>query len=123
MEVIDGRMRKLRWNKVKVSESLQKMMDIAVTQLSQMRNKQFQRVTHLFGKMYVAAIDDMVIFRVGTQTRPSVVTAIAIDRNADGKMFVLDNPGDIDACCDYLGIDEQSERQEFLAFVTPRPNQ
>lgn len=123
MEVTGASMKELKWKKINVSESLLTLMDDTVMQLSQMRNEQFQRVTHLFGKMYVATIDDLVIFRAGTRTRPSIVTAIAFDQNADGMMFVLDNPDDIHACCDYLGIEEQRERRAFFDFVTPSSKQ
>lgn len=98
-------------------------MDDAVTQLSQMRNEQFQRVTHMYGEMYVATIDGVVIFTAGTRTRPSKITAIALDQNAVDKIFVLDNLDDVHACCDYLGIEERSERKAFFDFVTPRSKQ
>lgn len=123
MEVINTSMRKLNWIKIKVSESLLKQLDNALIRLNDMRNERYQLVTHLFGKMYVANIGDVVIFRAGTNTRPSRITAIAVDQYDDGKIFVLDNADDIYSCCDYLEIMEQHERQNFFDFVTPRSRQ
>lgn len=120
MEVIDASMKTLHWKKTRVPESLLIQMDKAVSQLSQARDERYRRITHLFGKMYIATIDDMVIFTAGTQTRPARITAIALDQKAGGKMFVLDNIDDIRACCDRLGIEDQSERREFSDFVTPK---
>lgn len=116
-------MRNLKWKKIRVPEGLLTQIDNAIAQLNQTRREQYRRVTHLFGKMYVATTEDIVIFSVATKTRPARITAIGLDQNANGKMFVLDNTDDIHACCDRLGIEDQSERQEFFDFVTPRSKQ
>ncbi|WP_145052177.1 hypothetical protein [Lignipirellula cremea] len=122
-EVVGANISKLKWRKTKVSDAVARQMDVALLQLDQRRNQRHQRITHLFGKMLLLTIEDVIVFTAGTHTRPASIVAIALVQNANGEAFFLDEIDGMEACCDHLGMEDQVERREFSRFVSPKSKQ
>lgn len=121
MEEIAMVMLKPVWKKVRVSESDRKKMNAVLEFLNVEYGERYQLVTHLFGTQYICRLGGVTIFTVGTSSKPSKILPVAIsDESPDWIAFPLRSEDEFNALCNKIGINDQSDLESLLDFLTPR---
>lgn len=105
------------FRKVRLSSEKLDRLDVAVEQLRQITKQPFSLSKSMFGRYIVAENDFVLAAVVGTSTRPSRITVVAVD-TLGNHLLPSESAFAADHCCELLGVKTEPEKAALLKLFS-----
>ena len=120
MEVILNGLEKLSWERSVLSPALLERMEGVVGSLNENSVDHFRLIKHLWGRIDTFRIQGLIVFRVGTTSRPARIELVAVSETDPSLcLFPLTLPDSLSVFFDRIGIVDESSKNKFIEFFTP----
>ena len=108
-----------QWELKKVPTPLAQKIDDVIAKINANNDYTYRRITQLWGRMYLASVQELTFFRVANGARPARLVTVGIRQDDPDFYLFLNTIESTSQCCDYLGITNADKRIKFYRFALP----